>query len=235
MSILCEISYFSSSHPIPRCCTFRISSIQFRNSVLNQPTRLIRQWSSSMQFPPIPFNSVQFPPIPFNSVQFRPIPFNSVQFPPIPSNSIQFRLALTLMLPCVVNRNSLEQASDSGTEFRELDRSGIRRNSVRFRSIPLRPNSRNSVQESLACSRELWLTTQGNMRVRARRNRTELDAIERNRTELDAIERNRMELDAIERNRTESDAIERNRTQLNGIGRNWTEFRLIPGIPFRNR
>jgi hypothetical protein len=34
-----------------------ISSIQFRNSVLHQPTRLIRERSSSTQFPPIPFNS----------------------------------------------------------------------------------------------------------------------------------------------------------------------------------
>jgi hypothetical protein len=48
----------------------------------------------------------------------------------------EFRLALTLILYCVVKYNCLEQASDSGAEFRELGRSGIRRNSVRFRSIP---------------------------------------------------------------------------------------------------
>jgi hypothetical protein len=71
------------------------------NSDLLQPTRLIRQRSSSIQFRSIP--------------EFRQTP--------------EFRLALTLMLICVVKHNYLKQASNSGTEFRELGGSGIRRNS----------------------------------------------------------------------------------------------------------
>jgi hypothetical protein len=106
-----------SNHPIPQFCT------------------LGNQFRPRNQFHPIPGIPISFNQldlfdndrIPSNSVRFR----NSVKFRSIPKfrQTPEFRLALTLMLTCVVKHNYLKQAINSETEFRELGRSGIRRNS----------------------------------------------------------------------------------------------------------
>jgi hypothetical protein len=68
---------------------------------------------------------------------------------------LELRSALTLTLRCVVIDYSLKEVSNSGTEFSESGRAGIRRNSVQFRNfwncflIGIRWNSQEFLPETV--------------------------------------------------------------------------------------